>query len=473
MIEEKLEEARLRSAKRSMQAVIISLVTICLCGLALVALSFVDFSAKKNVPAVVAVKEHLPENDKDKDRSDFEQLLQQYENELEPRLFKADVGRWNRDAFFEINELKKKAVFTFGNGEYANALNDLRSVVSKTEEILQEAERIFQENLRKARSFLAQDRYDEAMLYLEKALTVAPQSPEALELRQKIEKLPQILPLLDKIRIARTENDLEKEYGFLQQLLQLAPEREEAAARIKVVAELIKNQEFAAHISAGFASIEKGRLKDAEFHYRQAQKFDAGRSELAILQGKIAALEKSLRIRQAVKQAEQASRRDDWREAKECFARAIKDAPDNDTAVNGLARAGEILGLQARFSNYFENPYRLTNTAVRDEAENTLTQAEPVSGYSFTLKRQAEQLRQLIVKLNRPIAVTVISDNKTEVSVRSVGKVGIISKKKVHLKPGRYTFEGARVGFKSKLVQAFIPYDQDKVEVRVICDEPI
>ncbi len=475
MIEEKLEQARLRSAKRRMQTVIILLVTISLCGLALVGLSFVDFSAKKNVPAAVAVKENLPESDKGNDRGDFKELLQQYENELEPRLFEADVERWNRDGFFEISELKKKAIFNFSNGEYADALDDLRSVTSRAEKILQDAEHIYQENLRKAGSFLVEDRYDEARLHLEKALTVAPQSPEALELQRRIEKLPKILPLLNDIKIARTENDLQKEYEYLQQLLQLAPEREEAAARLRTVAELIKNQKFASHISSGFASIEKSRAKEARYHYREAQKIDAGRPELSVLHEKLVALEKSLRFQQAVKQAEQSVRRDDWREAKDDFAGAVKDAPDNQTAVEGLKRAEEILGFQSTFSNYFENPYRLTNTAVRDEAEKTLKQAETVSGYSFTLKRQAEQLRQLIVKLNRPVPVTVISDNKTNVSVRSVGKVGTVSQKTVQLKPGRYTFEGARPGFKSKLVQTLIPYDQDKgnVQVRVICDEPI
>jgi hypothetical protein len=69
--------------------------------------------------------------------------------------------------------------------------------------------------------------------------------------------------------------------------------------------------------------------------------------------------------------------------------------------------------------------------------------------------------------------VTVISDNQTFVSVRTVGKVGVVSQKVIQLNPGQYTFEGAREGFKSKLVQAFIPYDRDHFSVHVICDEPI
>jgi hypothetical protein len=78
-----------------------------------------------------------------------------------------------------------------------------------------------------------------------------------------------------------------------------------------------------------------------------------------------------------------------------------------------------------------------------------------------------------MTRVNTPILVTVISDNQTYVLVRSVGKVGVVFQKNIQLKPGNYTFEGTRKGFKSKLVQAFIPYDQDSFRVRVICDELI
>jgi hypothetical protein len=77
------------------------------------------------------------------------------------------------------------------------------------------------------------------------------------------------------------------------------------------------------------------------------------------------------------------------------------------------------------------------------------------------------------VQTNRLVPVTIISDNKTFVSVRTVGNVGVVSQKVIELNPGKYTFEGAREGFKSKLVQALIPYDRDLFSVHVICDEPI
>lgn len=473
MIEKKLEKARLHSAKRRMQISIGLSVTIFLCGLLLFGLSSYNFFGKNKVPVALSGKEVLSESDIEKVRGEFKEILQRYENELEPRLLAGNVELWNRDALFEINEQKKKVMLHFSNGDYRDAIDNLQLLTGKAVEVLEEAEQIFKTNLEKATSLLAEDLYDEAKLHVDKALMVEPQSPEALEVQQQIERLPHILPLLDRAKAASAENDLQKEYDYLQQVLKIAPEREEVHGRVLVLAELIKTQKFDKHISSGFAAIQKGEAKQGRYHYQEAKQVDPERAELSVLLGQILALEKSLRVQHYIKQAEQAVRRDDWQQVKMNFTRAAKDAPDNKTVAEGLRRADHILGLLSRFNQFSRKPYRLTRADVRNEAERTLVQAESASGYSFAVKRQAEQLSELITKINRFIPVTVISDNKTFVSVRSVGKVGAVSKKIIQLKPGRYTFEGARNGFKSKLVQAFIQYDQSDFSVRVICDEPI
>lgn len=473
VIEEKLEEARQRSSKRRMQIAIALFATICLCGLMVIGLSTFDLSARKDVPVVASKKEPLSIIDREKIRGDFKEILQQYENELEPRLQVANVELWDQDGLFEINELKKKALSDFSNSDYLKAQDNIQLLKNKTIKIIEEAENIFSENLQQAASFLEEDLYDEAKVHIEKALMVASQSPEALSIQQEIEKLPHILPILNEAKISRAENDLHKEFDYLQQVLQVAPEREEVTSRLKELAELIKNKEFAEHISLGLAGIENRQAKEARYHYLEAKKIDSERSELSLLLAQLLILEKSIRFKQTVKQAEQAVGRDDWQQAKNYFTRAAKDAPENQTVLEGLKRSGQVLELLTRLGQYFRNPYRLANKDVRSEAEKILVQADTVSSYSFSVKKQAEQLRELIIKLNRFIPVTIISDNKTNVLVRSVGKVGAVSEKIIQLKPGNYTFEGARDGFKSKLVQTFIPYDQHNFSVRVICDEPI
>jgi hypothetical protein len=481
VIEEKLEEARLRSARRRTWTTVALLVTISLCGLALFGLSALDFTAKKN-PSVVASQaekfsekfsEEFSEIEREKYRGEFKELLQQYENEMVPRLQAANVEQWKREALLEIDELKKQALLDFSNGAYLNALANIQSLKAKTGDILQEADDIFRENMKKAKAYLAEDQYDEAKFHLEKVLMVSSQSPEASELQQKTEQFSTLLPFLDGAKAARAEKDQQKEHDFLQQVLKLAPERENIAARLKELEDRIKKQKFDVHISSGFMSIENNQAQNARHHYQEAKNVDPERSELPVLLDQVSTLEKSLRVQEAVNQAENAVRQDDWQQAKNYYTKILQDAPEKKNAVEGLKRAEQILELQARFSQYIYNPYRLTHKEVRQEAEKALVLADGISVHSFSIKSQAKQLRELIQQINRFVPVTVISDNQTFVSVRSVGKVGVVSQKVIQLNPGEYTFEGAREGFKSKLVQAFIPYDQDHFSLHVICDEPI
>jgi hypothetical protein len=100
-------------------------------------------------------------------------------------------------------------------------------------------------------------------------------------------------------------------------------------------------------------------------------------------------------------------------------------------------------------------------------------QAKYSSKYSSGLKKQIDQLDNLIATFNRLIPVKVMSDNMTDVRIRGIGKLGVILHKTIQLKPGNYTFEGTRKGFKSKLLQVLIPYDQNNYSVSIICDESI
>jgi len=473
MIEEKVKRARQRVAKRRMQLGAGLFAAICLCGLFVFGLSVFDFSGKESVPADTSPKETLSDGYLEKAREEFKERLEQYERELEPRLQIVNLERWDRNVFLEITGLKKKVMTNYSSGDYGIAMEKLQLLEDLTLISLKKADHIFEESVEKAIALLAEDRYDGAKFHIEKALLVNPQYPYALRLQEKIEKLPQLLPLLNGVKIARAENDLQKEYDFLQRILIIAQEREGGMDRLEVLSGLIKTQKFDGHIASGFAGIEKRRVKEARYHYQEAKHIDSRRSELSLLQTQLLALERSLRVEQAVKLAEQAVRRDDWQQAKHYFVKAAKDAPENKTVAQGLKQSDHLIRLLDSFRFFFKNPYRLTLADIRNEAQQILLAAEAASNYSFAIKRQAEELRELIVKVNRLIPVAVISDNKTYVLVRSVGRVGIVSQKTIELKPGNYTFEGTRNGFKSKLVQVLIPYDQSFFSIQVICDEPI
>jgi len=236
---------------------------------------------------------------------------------------------------------------------------------------------------------------------------------------------------------------------------------------------MIRNNNFDTHISSGFSKIGNHETKEARYHYQRAKKIDPGRIELKVLLKQVLTEEKSYRTEQALRQAEQATREDNWVRAKAEFEKAKRDMPENEAAIKGIKRAKKILWFQSILGQYTKSPYRLADSGVLNEAKKILVQAEDASKHSPKIKKQIEQLNKLIVTFNRLILVTVMSDNRTDIQVRGIGKLGVIPHRTIQLKPGYYTFEGTRNGFKSKLLQVLIPYDQDNYSVSIICDESI
>lgn len=473
VFEDKLEEARLQGARRRMQIVIILLASLFLVGLVFFVVSLFDFSGEKKLSTAGGENANFQQQIKEENRIKFIDELQIYENELEPRLKTSKAEIWKRDGLFEISEIKKETMAAFAGGEYDKALTSLTLLSEKTRVIVEEGEQIYAQSLENASALLQQDNHVEAQLHIDQALLIAPQSTEALALQEMAEKLQIILPLLEKAGVARSENDVRKEYEVLQEVADLDPERQGIAERMANLAAQLKEQGFEFHISSGFSAIQKGKLKKASYHLSEARKIAPERPELATLGAQIAEQRKVLRLQGFLKEAERAVRQDNWQQVQANYIKAAAEAPENKEVVLGLRRAEKIVGLQQMFSRIFANPYRLANTTGLNEAKNLLEQARDVMNYSFGLQQQSAQLQDLMVKLNRLIPVTIISDSKTYIQVRRVGKVGPVSEKTIQLKPGRYTFEGSRPGYKSKLKETLITYDLNSFTVTIICDEPI
>jgi hypothetical protein len=77
-----------------------------------------------------------------------------------------------------------------------------------------------------------------------------------------------------------------------------------------------------------------------------------------------------------------------------------------------------------------------------------LDQARAIEEPGPKLASQAEQLAALMELASTPIAITLISDGATEVTVYRVGELGQFTSKSLSLKPGNYTAVGHRVGYR-------------------------
>ena len=405
------------------------------------------------------------------DRTLFKEGIKRFDYQLEPKISGADLSQWNSEKHDQIFSLKNRAISSFNSGDYKAALAELQQAMDLADGALKEKDSIFESSISSATELFQQNHYEEAVLHINKALTVNPDDPVALRLQQQISILPQILPLLKIAKIAQAENDIRKEYSTLNEILQIDPQRVELAPKLKSLKNEIDENNFSQFIENGLAHVEHRKLKEAQTNLNQAVKIFAKRREISILKNKISALGKEMQLEQAMDKAQAAILIDDWVTAHKIYSDTAQTHPNNQDIQEGLQLATKITSLTKEISGYLHSPHRLASNNVETLALRSLAQAGMLYERSMTLKSLASELKTLIGKFKINVNVIIRSDGQTSILVKGVGRVGQVKEKVIQLKPGTYTFEGIKHGFKAKLMKVKIPIDQERIYVELICDE--
>jgi len=481
-LEKEIEEERLEKQKERQKKIALVMLAVVLGVLFVVGLNYFDFSSTKvaqETKIQAAVKMDQPvqlEDNVDIDvnvaREAFKEALKNFEEKIEPELALSNLDIWAKEEKFKIEDSKRQAIGEYSGAAYAKALQHLSVATKMGETVLNKRDQIFNDQLAQAFSAYQADDYKNAKLHISNAREVKPTAQNAVDMEQKIDDLPHILQKINEAETAKIENDLVKEHRILSEVSAMAPQRQDVAVRLLELAQLIKEKSFSRHISQGLEALQKGHLKTAKSNLQLARKISPKKEEVLLLSQQIMVVEKNRRVEHALKMARSAVAKDDWLTAQNAFLKAQKDVANDQEVVSGLEKSRAILSLKAKIKSYLNKPYRLSNANVLKSTKQTLGNTEQYVDDSPSLTELGDRLYNLLKVMNKSVSVKVQSDGLTFVQVRGVGKVGLIQEKTIQLKPGNYTFEGLRKGYKSTLIKVQIPYDKPAPTIKVICDEP-
>jgi len=407
------------------------------------------------------------------DREAFKDLLKRLEEGPEPVITSDTYGAWRPEAQRDVAFLKNEGYKSFAATDYTQALSKMQKALGMAEEEAQAFEQAYQTALAAARAAKQADDYQAASATIAEALALVPAAEEALILKSLIDVMPQVQRLLKSADGSRVENNVQAEHESLKKVVSLDPSRSDVADRVAKLSTQIAEDDYSKHISAGFKHVEQRRLNEALAQLAHAHKTFPNRAETKLLGGKVAALKSDLETEQHIADAETAAEVDEWQRSLQSYTKAQAIQPNNQTAVVGAALARSITQLSGKVSQNLQNEHRLASKNAADAARGLLKTAAALVGTSPSLDRQASELAAKLDAYAIDVAVVVTSDEKTKVSVRGVGQVGVIAQKTIKLKPGIYTFEGKRAGFKSKLVRVNIPPGTKELQVTVVSDERI
>jgi hypothetical protein len=409
----------------------------------------------------------------DEIRERFKTDLRAFEERISPEIEAPAFKQWDEAGFNNVQLAKDAAISAFSAASYQSALEKMSDATKRGEELIEKRNAEFDAAFLAARESLESDDYEKGSIEIGKALLLKPNAVDAFALKTKVDRLPDILKAVEKAAIARVENNLAAELESLAAVLQLEPDRPGIAERHTEVEQQIKEEKFASYIQRGLDSVDQQNLSGAQTNLKKARAIFSNKSEINLLANRTEVLRKELHAKELISQAIAATKKDDWLTAEKLFNDAGKVLPDNKDATDGAQLAHTINGYRAELTKQLQTSHRLSSSNVSEIVTDLIANAEVYAAFSPKLASQVATLKELQSAYALPVPITVLSDGDTKVTVRGVGVVGVTKVKVIQLKPGSYTFEGARPGFKSKLLRLDVPPGTESLSIKVVCDERI
>ena len=405
-------------------------------------------------------------------RAQVEDMLRRLEATLLSRPAGASPYPEFNAALDRIGLRRTKALEAHGDGDIDSALRLLAEAEREAQELVRNEEARFRLSLQAAGEAYAAGNAETARMHVEQALAQRPGDPEARLWESRVARLPELLAERRKAQDARNAGKLREERAALRRIVELDPDDAGAAERVRAIDRQLREQAFARSIAQGRQAVEDRALEPAKQALAKAQLRKPQHADTQTLGVQVAGLERALVRDGHLAAAERAAVRDDWEAALRAFEEARAVEPTHDEAVSGSTLAARLVKAQRTVDGFLSLPGRLGTAAVADTARDALREAQALTALSTRLARSAQGLERAIEAARTPVPVRILSDERTEIGVRGVGRIGQVRDRTIELVPGEYVFEGKRKGYRSKLIEVLVEAHPDApVEVRVVCDE--
>ena len=349
---------------------------------------------------------------------------------------------------------------------YASAIEALKATLARTDSVVADAV---------DDGFLQIDSRDSAAAKkaFKFALSIDPDHEQATKGLARAQTLDQVLALINEAEGFEALGDLDAaltRYGEAVALDNQAPGGSSAIARVK---QIQLDTEFRRVMSKGFAAYDAKNDQDAKAAFERAKKLKPHATEateaLAQVENRILANKISQRLSRAISFAQQ----EKWTESAEQYRAAVSLDSDLDGAAASAKTADARAKLDRQLNSFIGRPHRLNTEAVYKEAQSVLERARSVAAAGPRLTRQIKALDQAIVVARTPIAVTLVSDNATEVILYNVGPLGHFEQHSVKIIPGRYVVVGRRDGFQDVRVEFDVSPEHRNAMITVQCEQKL
>lgn len=390
---------------------------------------------------------------------------------LREELIARGVQDWAPRAFAAAEAALSGADEALGSGRYGEAESAYGRAVAALEDLDGTALTRLQELLGQGRRDLEAGDAEGARAAFEMAARIDPDSAAAATGLDRAEALGPLAELLrDGGRMER-EGDLEgaaRAYRDAAALDPMSRAAQEALARVQARR---SEDAFARTMSEGLAALNEGEYADARGAFERAGTMRPGSPQVAEALAQVdeaESLESIARLRARARLLEE---REEWAGALAAYEAVLAISPNLRFAREGVERCRRRVDLQDRLAFHLAHRERLADDEVYAEAVELLEEARRTSPAGPRLVARMEELASLLETAGMRVPVRLVSDERTEVTVYRVGRLGTFEEVELELRPGTYTVVGSRQGYRDVRLTLEVTADPPAAPVVVRCEE--
>ena len=339
--------------------------------------------------------------------------------------------------------------------------------------------------------------------------------------QRRTRNLTGVLPLLADAQNAEGARNYARAMQDYSQVLSMDPGNEKARAGLARANAALGEDNYAKAVGSGFAALGAGRLDDARDAFTKARALRPNGSEAAEGLRRVSGALTAKGFGTLRQKAAGLEAQERWDEAVEAYNSALQADPSLAFAQEGKNRAAARAQLNAAMQAIIDRPERLASQSVREQARALLVTANEQTTSGPVLRSQIARLELLLPDyekaaqsessirpvaawrsdtmsptrsdstrsdsarsdstpspttrgdMNKPVRLSLVSDNATDVAIPSIGQFGTFAKRDIELKPGTYTVIGTRDGYRDVRRDITIAPGQESQTIRVSCSDPI
>ena len=321
----------------------------------------------------------------------------------------------------------------------------------------------------------------------ELAKQIDPSDRRIADGQRRVHNLDGVLPLLADAQNAEGARNYSRAAQDYSKVLALDPGNEKARTSLAQDNAALGDDNYAKAVGSGYAALGAGRLDDARTAFEKARAVRPNGSEAADGLRRVGVALSAKGFASVRQRAASLEAQERWDEAVQLYDSALQSDPSLAFAQEGKDRAAARAELAASMQALIDRPERLSSQSVRNQARALLDTANAQSPSGPVLRSQIARLGMLLPDydssawrgtartdlLEKPVRLSLVSDNATAVTIPSIGQFGTFAKRDIELKPGRYTVIGTRDGYRDVHRDITISPGQESQTISVSCSDPI